>query len=226
MQTLKVTDPANVSGRPITLTARPDAASVELENIDTQYMDSQYRDGKSLEVDSLDEGIPVNNDATHSSSDSARQYRDALGRFATGVTLVTTNSADGRVGMTVNSFASVSLEPALVLWSVNKKSGRYETFRDAQHFAIHVLAQCQTQEAMDFSRDAYAFDSDEWFTGENNVPLAKRALARFECVKEAVYDGGDHSIIVGRVVRFSQRQGSPLVFTAGEFGTFAARAEP
>lgn len=177
----------------------------------------------SMNIGVLGAGYQLHSDTEKPSAETERQYRNALGRFATGVTLVTANSDDGPVGMTVNSFASVSLDPALVLWSVDKKSGRYESFVAAPHFAIHVLAEDQHQAAMDFARDAHAFTSDDWSIGANNVPLSKNALTRFECALEAVHDGGDHSIIVGRVLRFSQRQDLPLIFMAGEFGTFAAR---
>lgn len=189
----------------------------------TQLKDlADNRDPEMPEIDILGSGHPLHNTAAKPSAETERQYRDALGRFATGVTLVTANSADGPIGMTVNSFASVSLDPALVLWSVDKKSGRYESFVTAPHFAIHVLAENQHQAAMDFAREAQAFNAEDWYTGEDNVPLAKKALSRFECALEVVHDGGDHSIIVGRVLRFSQRQDLPLVFMAGKFGTFTA----
>lgn len=180
-------------------------------------------DSEILGSDILGVGQQLHNIAAKPSAETERQYRDALGRFATGVTLVTADSADGPIGMTVNSFASVSLDPALVLWSVDKKSGRYEPFVTASHFAIHVLAENQHQAAMDFAREAQAFNAEDWHMSEDNVPLVKKAISRFECAREAVYDGGDHSIIVGRVLRFSQRQDQPLVFMAGEFGTFTAR---
>lgn len=183
--------------------------------------------------DGAQEDIPQSNDPTilhnvHAlpgttikpSVETERAYRDALGRFGTGVTLITTVTEDGPIGMTVNSFASVSLDPALVLWSVAKKSGRYEAFRDAQHFVIHVLAHNQYDMAMAFAKKADAFDGSEWETNKENIPLAKKALARFECEREVVHDGGDHSILIGRVQRFAQRPGKPLIFTAGHFGTF------
>ncbi len=162
------------------------------------------------------------NDSMQPSAETQRQYRDALGSFATGVTLITTNSADGPVGITVNSFASVSLDPALVLWSVDKSSGRYQVFKQARHFAIHVLADGQHEMAMKFAREAGAFDAGDWLFTENKPPLLKNVLARFECVNEVVHDGGDHSIIIGRVQRFSTRPGAPLVFSSGKFGGFTA----
>jgi flavin reductase (DIM6/NTAB) family NADH-FMN oxidoreductase RutF len=155
------------------------------------------------------------------SPETERAYRDALGCFGTGVTLITTNTEQGPIGMTVNSFASVSLDPALVLWSVAKKSGRYEAFRNASHYAIHVLAKDQKDLALSFAKHADGFDKHDWDMKSGTVPLAKRVLARFECERETVHDGGDHSILIGKVVRFSQRAGQPLIFTAGKFGTFS-----
>lgn len=153
--------------------------------------------------------------------EAEREYRDALGKFGTGVTLITTHTDRGPIGITVNSFASVSLDPALVLWSVAKKSGRYEAFRNASHFAIHILAENQMELAMAFAKNANTFKAPDWDISEDNIPLAKTALARFECINETAHDAGDHSILVGRVQRFSQRHGQPLLFSAGKFGTFS-----
>ncbi|NRB13336.1 MAG: flavin reductase family protein [Rhizobiales bacterium] len=157
--------------------------------------------------------------------DAVRDYRDALGKFGTGVTLITTQTDQGPIGITVNSFASVSLDPALVLWSVAKKSGRYAAFRDATHFAIHILAENQMELAMTFAKNANMFEAPDWDLSQDNIPLAKMALARFECANEVSHDAGDHSILVGRVLRFSQRQGQPLLFSAGKFGTFTGNQE-
>jgi flavin reductase (DIM6/NTAB) family NADH-FMN oxidoreductase RutF len=164
---------------------------------------------------------PLSGSSTIVSPELRRSYRDALGRFATGVTVITVATDDGPVGMTVNSFASVSLDPALVLWSINRTSARHDVFREADHFAIHVLAQEQQQLAVDFARDAQAFRDEDWVIGEECLPLATRALARFECAREVVHDGGDHSIIIGRVLRFSHRPGQPLIFASGRFDTIA-----
>ena len=155
------------------------------------------------------------------SDDNRRLFRDALGKFATGVTVITTRTAEGPVGMTVNSFASVSLDPALVLWSVAKSSGRYEVYRHAKYYAIHVLREDQTELALDFARNADAFDNCEWRDNEHGVPLLRHSLARFECVQEATHEGGDHTIIVGKVIGFSKQDGKSLVFASGSFGAFS-----
>lgn len=155
-------------------------------------------------------------------ADNTRAYRNALGRFATGVTVVTTHGSEGPVGMTVNSFASVSLEPPLVLWSLSKSSGRFTPFREAEHYAIHVLDEHQGFMATEFARNAEALNHCDWFKGNGQTPLINNTLARFECRTIAQHDAGDHVIIVGEVERVTAREGSPLVFAGGQFGGFAA----
>lgn len=154
------------------------------------------------------------------SPDNSRAYRDVLGCFATGVTVVTVASPDGPVGMTVNSFSSISLDPALVLWSPAKTSQRFPLFNEAKHFAIHVLKENQKQVALDFARDSNAFDRLSWTENKAGVPLFDDCLARFECTRHAAHDGGDHMILVGKVERASLFEGHPLVFATGDFGGF------
>ena len=87
------------------------------------------------------------------------------------------------------------------------------------HYAIHVLEETQGELALDFARNAQAFNNCPWHTGDNGVPLLDKTLARFECTREIVHDGGDHVILVGRVLRFIHRHGDPLIFASGKFGT-------
>lgn len=155
------------------------------------------------------------------SSGNERALRDAFGKFATGVTVVTVKTEMGPVGMTVNSFASVSLDPALVLWSVEKKSGRYSAYVEAGHFAVHVLDESQAELALEFARNANAFDNCAWRLNDRDVPILEGVLSRFECRTVAVHDGGDHSIIIGEVEQFGFRSGAPLIFASGKFGTFS-----
>lgn len=150
-----------------------------------------------------------------------RTFRDALGKFATGVTIVTVKTNEGPVGMTVNSFASVSLDPALVLWSIEKKSGRFAAFTDAEYFAVHVLDESQADLALEFARNANAFENCAWHLSEKGVPMVEGVLARFECKKAAIHEGGDHSIIIGEVHQYGFRFGEPLVFASGKFGVFS-----
>lgn len=149
-----------------------------------------------------------------------RAFRDALGQFATGVTVVTCATPDGPLGITANSFASVSLEPPLVLWSPAKRSGRYPFYAAADRFAIHVLGKDQHDICRGFARSGDYFDPIDWVTGDHGVPLINGCLSRFECEKVAEHDGGDHAIIVARVHRVTTNPGEPLMFYAGCFGGF------
>jgi flavin reductase (DIM6/NTAB) family NADH-FMN oxidoreductase RutF len=156
--------------------------------------------------------------------DTMRGLRDALGRFVTGVTVVTTQTDDGPVGFTANSFASVSLDPPLVLWSPAKSSTRFPIFSAAQRYSIHILETSQADIAALFSRGGAGFDDMEMHYSEDGVPLIADSLARFDCHQHATHDGGDHLIIVGRVVRFALRDGTPLVFSQGGYGGFTPNA--
>ncbi|MCE5974760.1 flavin reductase family protein [Sinirhodobacter sp. WL0062] len=153
-----------------------------------------------------------------------RQLRDALGCFATGVTVITACEAGSTtpVGITVNSFASVSLDPALVLWSAARSSLRHQHFSAAPAFAIHVLRADQAPLADRFTRRGHGFEGLDFLRNEHDVPLLDGALARFECVTEATHEGGDHTIIIGRVVRFQAGQGEPLTFFRGGYGRITA----
>ena len=149
--------------------------------------------------------------------DDQRAFRTALGAYATGVSVVTTSSSDGPIGITVNSFASVSLDPPLVLWSPAKTSNRFAYFSGAHHFAIHVLDAHQQDICNGFTQDKSAFEGLDCENDENGVPLLNGCLARFECSLEAEHDAGDHVIIIGRVNRASARDGLPLLFQGGRF---------
>ena len=149
-----------------------------------------------------------------------QDLRAALSQFATGVTIVTCNTDDGPVGMTANSFNSVSLDPALVLWSISKTSRRYDYFATAKRFAIHVLDADQANLCMAFSKNAQAFDAAEkWRVSESGVPLIENCLSRFECETFAMHDGGDHTIIIGKVYGLDTSSGRPLIFSQGVFLT-------
>ena len=153
----------------------------------------------------------------------ARQFRDALGAFATGVTVVTAREHGGSgdpIGITVNSFASVSLDPPLILWSAARASMRHAHFTDATAFAVHVLRHDQGDIAERFSRNGTRFDGLEFSLAPSGVPLLEGMLARFECTTEARHEGGDHTIIIGRVTRFCRNPGEPLVFASGRYGRF------
>jgi len=147
------------------------------------------------------------------------ELRDTLGRFATGVTVVTTATADGPLGITANSFASVSLEPPLVLWSPARRSSRYPAFEAASHFAIHILALDQRWLADRFARTGDDFDGIEHSPGLGDAPLFVNCAARLECLHSAGHDGGDHLIVVGEVLRMQVNERPPLVFHRGTYCT-------
>ncbi|WP_397475945.1 flavin reductase family protein [Pusillimonas sp.] len=151
----------------------------------------------------------------------SRELRNALGRFATGVCVVTTRAESGRTaGLTVNSFSAVSLDPPLVAWCLGRKAPSIRVFSEAGHFAVHVMAHDQHALAMHFARpadDKFAAVSDAFESGIDNVPVLRDALARFECRKASMIDGGDHVIFLGRVERFVYADRPPLLFHAGRF---------
>ncbi|MCJ8518743.1 flavin reductase (DIM6/NTAB) family NADH-FMN oxidoreductase RutF [Pseudorhizobium tarimense] len=150
-----------------------------------------------------------------------RDYRNALGSFTTGVTVVTAMAEHGPIGMTVNSFASVSLEPPLVLWSPSKTSSKHGLFTQAEHFAIHVLGAEQDHLCRAFSKGGSAFAGLPWSLNEEGVPTLPDTLTRFECQRASAHDAGDHTILLGRVLRVALRDGDPLCFSRGALGRFA-----
>lgn len=154
-------------------------------------------------------------------ADTARAFRDALGSFATGVTLVTIPTPQGPMGFVANSFSSLSLEPPLVLWSIARTSRRFAAFAGAGAFSIHILGQGQADFARRFGREGEGFAGLDWQDTPEGVPVVPGTPARFDCVQHATHDGGDHLIIVGRVLRVSHLEGGkPLVFAKGRFGGF------
>jgi len=150
-----------------------------------------------------------------------RQLRNALGRFATGVTIVTTRGPDGRLeGLTANSFSAVSLDPPLVLWSLNRSSPSLASFRKSGCFAVNILAASQTGLSHRFAtRRNNKYEDVEFTVGLDGCPLLKDPVATFECATEMMVDGGDHVIFVGRVRRIMWRDGEPLIFSAGQYCT-------
>jgi flavin reductase (DIM6/NTAB) family NADH-FMN oxidoreductase RutF len=144
-----------------------------------------------------------------------RLLRHAFGRFATGVTVVTTGTPDGPVAITANSFSSVSLDPPLVLWSIGRHSRRFDAFANAGHYAIHVLAEDQTDLCWRFSKSGSDFAGLDLKWNEHGVPLLPRALARFECNVADRFPAGDHMILLGHVLELETQDGSPLLFAGG-----------
>lgn len=148
-----------------------------------------------------------------------RQLRNALGRFATGVTIVTTRAADGRpLGMTVNSFASVSLEPPLVSWCLDEITPGFEVYLDSPGFAVQVLSTEQVALAVRFADDgADKFADIAWTSGLYDLPLLADTLVCFQCLTRHRISAGDHRILIGEVLTFEHRPGTPLIFVDGRF---------
>ena len=150
-----------------------------------------------------------------------RAFRNALGAFPTGVAIITTLGPDGvPIGLTCNSFSSVSLEPPLVSWSLRKASKSLETFRAAPYFTVNLLTQDQDALSGRFasSNATGKFDGVEWHAGAGGAPVLESCLVSFECKTFAVHDAGDHFIFIGEVVRFGEpRQHEPLVFYKGAY---------
>ena len=148
-------------------------------------------------------------------------FRQAVGAFTTGVTVVTTCDDTGtRYGLTANSFASVSLDPPLVLFCVDERAPSLDGFHRSRHFAINLLACDQEDIARRFARSAEdKFAGLAWRVGIFGAPLLDRSIAHIECTMEHVHPSGDHEIIIGRVHRVRVYEGEPLIFHRSRFGT-------
>jgi flavin reductase (DIM6/NTAB) family NADH-FMN oxidoreductase RutF len=151
-------------------------------------------------------------------------FRQAVGAFTTGVTVVTTADESGaRYGLTANSFASVSLDPPLVLFCVDHRAPSLDGFNRSEHFAINVLAADQEEVARRFARPSDdKFAGLNWRVGIFGAPLLDRSIAHIECTLEHRHPSGDHDIVIGRVHRVRVYEGEPLVFHRSRFGTVVA----
>lgn len=145
--------------------------------------------------------------------------RRALGAFATGVAIVTTRAPGGHlVGLTINSFSSVSLSPPLVLWSLSRRSFSLAAFEQAPYYAVNILAADQTEISCRFATPAPdKFRDLEWRPGLGDAPLLQGCVATFECRNRLRHEGGDHRIFMGEVERFYHTGREPLVFLAGQY---------
>ena len=156
-----------------------------------------------------------------------RDLRDAFGSFATGVTVVTAlckvdSIVEVPVAMTANSFCSISLDPPLVLWSIDKKAKSFDAFSQSRHFAVHILHGGQEElSSICATRNADKFANETWRSGIEGVPILNDYITCFQCSVEHQYDGGDHQIIVGRVLDFDNNEReshtNPLLFYRGKY---------
>lgn len=156
----------------------------------------------------------------------ARALRSALGSFTTGVTIITTRDASGApVGITANSFNSVSLDPPMVLWSLARSARSLPTFAAASHWAVHILSAQQEDLSNRFAKSGGdKFAGLEFDAGHGDVPLLANCSARLQCRSAFQYEGGDHLIFVGEVLDFDTRELPPLVFQSGRYAFAARRA--
>jgi flavin reductase (DIM6/NTAB) family NADH-FMN oxidoreductase RutF len=149
-----------------------------------------------------------------------RELRNAMGRFATGVCLITTVTEEGEaLALTANSFSSVSLDPPLVLWSLQNGSDVYQSYAHPRYFAINVLAREQQAHSNQYARKGeHRLTPEHFRPGGHGSPIIHDALVSFECELDATHEGGDHLIIVGRVLDMQVRaDGEPLLFYGGAY---------
>jgi 3-hydroxy-9,10-secoandrosta-1,3,5(10)-triene-9,17-dione monooxygenase reductase component len=149
------------------------------------------------------------------------ELRLALGRFVTGVTIVTCRDAAGApIGLTANSFNALSLDPPLVLWSLRSSSATIAAFSEASHFAVNVLAADQVDLSRRFARTSHAkFDDGEWSDGHGGAPVLAGCVAVFECRRHSHQVAGDHVLFIGEVQRIAGSSDTPLVYHAGHYRT-------
>jgi flavin reductase (DIM6/NTAB) family NADH-FMN oxidoreductase RutF len=165
---------------------------------------------------------PANELASDNSAIDPRDFRNALGTFATGVTIITAVTPDGKpYGLTCNSFASVSLNPPLVLWSLGMFSNGLSVFQNASHFTVNVLGASQQDLSNRFSKSSEdKFAGVEWTPGLGKAPVLANCVATFQCRAANRYYGGDHIIFLGAVEAYAYNRQEPLLFARGGYGRF------
>lgn len=178
---------------------------------------TQNSDSSATRLDRLADAITF-----HPATAEGRLMRDALSRFATGVTVVTMKAPDRIEGITANSFTSVSLDPPLVLWCPAKSSARHDLFANAKFWSIHVLGAEQIDTCLRFTRNGGGFEGLEHSYTEEGIPIIPGTAARFDCELFAAHDAGDHTVMIGHVIRVNVGGPGdrPLIFAAGKFGEF------
>jgi len=156
--------------------------------------------------------------ALSNKSRDVRAFRECLGQYSTGVTVIAAVVDGKSFGVTANSFSSLSLEPPMVLWSIARTSRSFEAFQRSEAFAVNILADSQVEISRRFSsKEENKFATVDWRPGENGSPLIAGSAAEFECTTTARHDGGDHVIIVGRVTRFASHRRNVLIFSQGRY---------
>ncbi|MBT5765982.1 MAG: hypothetical protein HOI58_03905 [Kordiimonadaceae bacterium] len=150
----------------------------------------------------------------------ARELRNCFGKFATGITVITSLAKDGsKIGLTVNSFSSLSIDPPMILWSLDNRSNNLVDLTEASHFAVNVLASDQLELSNNFANPADdKFDGVTIIEGKCGMPLLKDTVAYLECKNVHQYPGGDHTIFVGEVEDFEISNKKPLLYANGQYG--------
>jgi flavin reductase (DIM6/NTAB) family NADH-FMN oxidoreductase RutF/pimeloyl-ACP methyl ester carboxylesterase len=197
----------------------PDCEAIEVKDTDLLLVEDRTDAFNALLLDFLERKQPRAAPEFRAGAD-ARTLRDALGCFATGITVVTALTAEGLpIGLTANSFTSVSLDPPLLLVCIANAAGSAQALHDSSHFGVNVLQIGQQPVSNRFAgRGEDRFSSTTWSPGETGVPLLTGSLGSFECRRDAVHDGGDHFILVGEVLRaqFEPRR-DPLLYFRGKY---------
>lgn len=197
----------------------PDGELVEVEDAALVVTEDRVEALGGHLIEFLERRAPRGSPEYRAGSD-ARTFRDALGCFATGVTVVTAFCPDGTpIGLTANSFTSVSLDPPLLLVCIANNAGSAPFLREAERFAVNVLQIGQQPTSNRFAgKGEDRFAATAWETGEFGTPVLTGSLSSFECVRDAVHDGGDHFLLVGRVVKaiFEPRR-DPLLYFRGKY---------
>lgn len=156
-----------------------------------------------------------------------REFRTALGRFGSGITVVTTCTPAGeREGLTVNAFSALSLHPPMILWCMRKTAPSRPAFEASEYFAANILSASQRTLSVQFATPRKnKFIGVDCETGLGGIPLITGALARFECRQHSRHQGGDHIIFLGLVERFIYQHGEPLLFSSGRYAIPASHPE-
>jgi flavin reductase (DIM6/NTAB) family NADH-FMN oxidoreductase RutF len=153
-----------------------------------------------------------------------KAFRNVLGRFATGVTIVTTNGPDGPTGITANSFTSVSLSPPLVLFCIDLKSTKFDIFMECETFAINILSADQQDLSNRFAMfDGDRFEGESHSTWTTGAPILDGVVAALDCSLHARHEAGDHIVFIGKVEEFRQgSETSPLIYHSGGYAQLGA----
>ena len=156
--------------------------------------------------------------------DKVSVFKQIMGEYPTGVTIVTTiDEEDNPVGLTVNSFASVSIEPLLVLWCIDKRVSSYDAFIKAENFAVHTLSENQADACWAFAgKEPNRFSKVNWKKSDNDLPIIMESLGLLECKTVQQIDAGDHTILIGEVIKISKQDKSPLMYYSRNIGGIPA----